>query len=312
MKGKIIMTVSEMQDRAKWLALRNKGIGGSDIAVIVGMNNWKSPFQLWAEKTGETAQEDLSDNEFIYWGNVLEEAVANRFCELTGKTVRRCGMLQDEVVPYFLANVDRLVVGEQAGLEIKTTSSFKRKEWDEDKLPDSYYLQCQWYMGITGFPKWYIAVLIGGNKFIWKEIPRNEDDIAAIRQAGMEFWDKVQTHTMPELDGSDSCGKILSEKFNRVEDNTVMLPSIASQYITRIDELDATEKVVSAEKEKLKNELKLLLGNAEHGVIGSRKVNWTAVAGRTSIDSKALKKDLPDVYSRYAKTGKPSRKFTIS
>ena len=83
--AKLILTVEEMKDRAAWLKVRNTGIGGSDASVVVGMNKWKSPFQLWMEKTGQKEPDDLSDNEAVYWGTVLESAVANRFSEITGK-----------------------------------------------------------------------------------------------------------------------------------------------------------------------------------------------------------------------------------
>lgn len=122
--AKLIMTVEEMQNRSKWLKMRKAGIGGSEAAAIVGLNPWKSAFQLWMEKTGQVEPEDLSDNEYVYWGNVLEQAVADRFCELTGKKVQRRGMLQDDEYPYMLASVDRMVVGENAGLECKTTNAF--------------------------------------------------------------------------------------------------------------------------------------------------------------------------------------------
>lgn len=181
------MTVEEAQDRKAWEALRNKGIGGSDAAVIVGKNKWKSPYTLFCEKTGKIEPEDLSNNEFVYWGNVLEDAVANRFCQDTGKKVRRCGTLADEDHDYMLANVDRLIVGENAGLECKTANGFKAKEWEGDEVPVSYILQCQWYMMITGADKWYIACLIGGNKFVQKEVPRNEADIEFLREAAIDF-----------------------------------------------------------------------------------------------------------------------------
>ena len=144
MKGKLVMTVAEMAEHDKWLEMRNKGIGGSEAAVIVGMNRWKSPFQLWLEKTGEVEPEDLSNNEFVYWGTVLEQCVADRFAELTGKRVTKRGMLQDEEVPYFFANVDRVVVGENAGLECKTTNAYAKDAWEGDNIPDAYYCQCQW------------------------------------------------------------------------------------------------------------------------------------------------------------------------
>ena len=181
MKGKLIMTVEQAADRVAWERVRNSGIGGSDIACIMGLNPWKSAYALYAEKHGDVEAEDLSDNEFVYWGTVLEQVVADRFCELTGKKVRKCGTLQDESYEFMLANVDRLVVGENAGLECKTANGFKSKDWDGDELPDSYYCQCQWYMAVTGYDKWYIACLIGGNHFVWKEIPRNDEFIEDMR-----------------------------------------------------------------------------------------------------------------------------------
>ena len=184
MNAKLIMTVEEMKDRKAWEKLRNIGIGGSDAAIIAGLNRWKSPFKLWQEKTGQVEPEDLSDNEYVYWGTVLEQAVADRFTELTGLKVKKCGTLQSLDYPFMIANVDRLVVGENAGLECKTANGFKAKEWEGDNVPDGYYLQCQHYMAVTNCEKWYIACLIGGNHFVWKEIPRNEEDITALIAAG--------------------------------------------------------------------------------------------------------------------------------
>lgn len=112
MNAKLIMTVEEMKDRKAWEKLRNIGIGGSDAAIIAGLNRWKSPYQLWLEKTRQVEPEDISDNEYVYWGTVMEQLVADRFCELTGKKVRKCGMMQSLTHEFMLANVDRLVVGE--------------------------------------------------------------------------------------------------------------------------------------------------------------------------------------------------------
>lgn len=313
MKGNLIMTVAEMADRDKWLELRKKGIGGSEAAIIVGMNPWKSAFQLWMEKTGQTEPEDISNNEYVKWGTKLEQLVAEAFCEETGKQVRRCGMMADEEYPYMLASVDRLVVGENAGLECKTANGFKAKEWEDDKVPDAYYIQCQWYMMVTGAEKWYIACLIGGNHFVWKEIARNDGDIEAIRMAAVDFWSKVQTGVMPAVDGSADCSSALADRFkDAAPGSECQLPSTAAGWLTRYDELKATEKEVEKQLMQCKNELALLLGNCEKGYCGERFVRWVSVKGRTTVDSKRLKAELPDVYGRYAKVGQPSRRFDIS
>ena len=91
MEAKLIMPLEKMKDQDKWLKLRNSGIGGSDAADVLGLNKWKSPFQLCLEKTGQTETDDLSSNEYVYWGNILELVVAydKRESPSCHKTARR-------------------------------------------------------------------------------------------------------------------------------------------------------------------------------------------------------------------------------
>lgn len=309
--AKLIMTVEEMQDRSKWLEMRKCGIGGSEAAAIVGLNPWKSAFQLWMEKTGQVEPEDLSDNEYVYWGNVLEQAVADRFCELTGKKVQLRGMLQDDEYPYMLASVDRMVVGENAGLECKKTNAFNNKAWADDELPDSYYIQCQWYMMVTGCEKWYIAVLIGGNKFIWKEVPRNAADIEALRKDAVDFWSMVTTGTMPPVDGSENCSNALAQKFKGKKDLAINLPAAAKYCIDRLREIKETIVELEGQKKLSENELKAMLGDAEIGVIGEDRVSWKVQNGRITVDSKRLKAERPEIYSKYSKVGNSIRVFKV-
>ena len=310
MDSKLIMTVEEMEDRDIWMKLRNSGIGGSDAGVIAGLNRWKSPYQLWLEKTGQVEPEDLSDNEYVYWGTVLEQVVADRFCELTGKKVYRKGMMQNNNDEWLLANVDRLVVGEKAGLECKTANGFAGKEWEDDKVPDSYYLQCQHYMMATGCEKWYIACLIGGNHFVYKEIPRNEDDITSLYAAEKAFWTvNVKGGIMPEVDGSDSCTAALRERFPGGSAEEVTLPDAAAAILDSLDQLKETKKDIEEQIKKAQNEICVMLGDCEVGYVGERKVTWKAQAGRVTVDSKKLKAEKPEIFAAYSKQGNPIRVF---
>ena len=314
MRGKLIMTVAEMADREKWLEARNKGIGGSEAAVIVGMNRWKSPFQLWLEKTGEVEPEDLSDNEFVYWGNVLEQAVADRFELDTGKKVTKRGMLQDEEVPYFYANVDRVVVGENAGLECKTTNAFNKDEWEGDTVPDAYYCQCQWYMGVTGAEKWYIACLIGGNKFVFKEIARNEDDIAALRAAAKAFWEtNVEGGVMPEADGSKNCAAALTKRFNGGDKEVLNLDGEAGVYelAAQILDIKATIKQLEAQQAEAENKIKAAMGDHENAQAGRFVMSWATVNTAGRFDKKKFETDYPGVYAKYMSAPGKTRRFTV-
>ncbi len=298
----LIMSVKEAKDHDKWLKVRNMGIGGSDAGVIMDLNPYKSPFQLWMEKTGQTHPEDLSDNEYVYWGTVLEDAVARRFSELTGKNVTHRGTLQSEEFPFMLANVDRMVIGEDAGLECKTANAFSSKKWDGDEIPDSYYCQCLHYMAVTGCQKWYIAVLVGGNHFIWKEISRNEEDIQALIKAESEFWEKVQKKEMPSVDWTVSCADALKEKFH---DNgeEMELPAEAGDILKELDEYQEAEKALKQEIQLKKNEICAILGDFQIGRIGDRKVTWKSQNGRESVDLKKLKKEALGMFDRLKEEG---------
>ena len=310
----MIMTAAEIENREAWLKVRNDSIGGSEAAAIVGMNPWKSEYTLWLEKTGQSQQEDISENECVHFGTILEQVVADEFCRREGKKVRKCGLFRCNKYPFMTASFDRLLVGEDAGLECKTSNAFKREEWDEGEIPPNYYVQCQHYMLVSGLPRWYIACLIGGNHFVSWVVERNDDDIAALEQAEIAFWDKVQRHIMPEVDGSESSTDSLKKMYKGGQAEPVMLPQESMDLLKRLDELKALKSDIDSQTKDIQNKLCAMLGDNEIGIIGEgdneRKVTWKTVNGRVTIDSKKLKKDLPDVFEKYSKKSADSRRFS--
>ena len=99
---------------------RHKFIGGSDAGTIMNVNPWKSQYELWLEKTGQLEPDDISDKLQVWFGTEEEEIVAKRFCLETGKSVRRSNMTYlCKEYPFLAGHVDRMVVGENAGLECK-------------------------------------------------------------------------------------------------------------------------------------------------------------------------------------------------
>lgn len=310
----MIMTAAEIENREAWLKVRNDSIGGSEAAAIVGMNPWKSEYTLWLEKTGQSQQEDISENECVHFGTILEQVVADEFCRREGKKVRKCGLFRSNKYPFMTASFDRLLVGEDAGLECKTSNAFKREEWDEGEIPPNYYVQCQHYMLVSGLPRWYIACLIGGNHFVSWVVERNDDDIAALEQAEIAFWDKVQRHIMPEVDGSESSTDSLKKMYKGGQAEPVMLPKESMDLLKRLDELKALKADIDSQTKDIQNKLCAMLGDNEIGIIGEgdneRKITWKTVNGRVTIDSKKLKKDLPDVFEKYSKKSADSRRFS--
>jgi putative phage-type endonuclease len=315
MKAKVILTVAEAEkDHEKWLEIRNKGIGGSDAGTIMGINPYRSRLSLWMEKTGKQEPKDLADNEAVQWGIRNEPTIATWFAEVTGKKLRKCGTMQSDKYPWLLANVDRLIDGENAGLEIKTAGIKQSKRWEGDEVPDEYYAQCQHYMLVTGCDKWYIAVLLGGNKAIYKEVPRNEQFIEELFEKEAAFWTLVEHDIMPEVDGSKDAKEALNFLYPQAKKETEL-------------ELETTDKLEEIFKDyadykkaindytilatECENRIKALMGDNERCKIGNHKASWTNSAGRTGIDSEKLKSELPDIYKKYIKVGKPSRRFSM-
>src|SRR5690606_30783967 len=119
------------------------------------------------------------------------------------KVRRRNAILQHQQYEWMIANIDREVVGVREGLECKTTSAFNAGEWKNDEIPAPYIVQCQHYMAVTGYSAWWIAVLIGGNKFVYKRIERDDELIEQLIELEKDFWENhVMKNVPPEMDGS--------------------------------------------------------------------------------------------------------------
>lgn len=288
--------------REDWLKERQKGIGGSDASVILGFNPWKSPFELYIEKTSDYLQE--IDNEAIHWGNVLEDVVAEEFARRTGKKIRRRNqMFRHKDHDFMIANIDRDVVGERALLECKTTNAFNADAWEGEHIPPAYICQLQHYMSVLDYEKAYIAVLIGGQKFVWKELERDDEFIELMIQHEKDFWENhVLAGIPPEIDGSSSATELLNKMYPQDNGEIVMLESDKAETLIEAIELIKAEIKEKQELQKeYENKLKLMIGDAAVGVTPRYEVNLKTYE-RNSVDTRKLKKELPDIAEKYSRT----------
>lgn len=288
--------------REEWLEHRMKHIGGSDAAAILGLNEYVSRYTVWADKLGKIPP--VEDNEAMRQGRDLEFYVAERFCEATGKKVRReNNILINPDYPYAHANVDRMVIGEDAGLECKTTSSLNMKKFKNGTYPDKYYVQCVHYMMVTGCKKWYLAVLVLNRSFMWFEIERDEDEINALAQSEEEFWKFVESESAPALDGTESTSDTINAIYPESNGESISLFGFDNDLETYIA-LTAQIKALEALKEESANKVKAYLENASRGESNRYRVSWASQT-RQTFDAKAFANDHPDMdLSNYYKTSK--------
>ena len=306
-----VLVQTEEMTREEWLAWRNQGLGGSDAAVACGLSRWKSPMELWLEKTGQ--MEPAEVGEPAYWGTVLEPLIREEFTKRAGLAVQEeKAILKHSKYGFMLANVDGFVedpVNGKGIFEAKTANAFAVKDW-EDSLPDEYMLQVQHYLAVTELEFAYVAVLFGGNTFQWRFIPRDESLIKLLIKLEAKFWHLVETNTPPPIDGSKASKDLLSRLYPEGKKNsTVELPEEAMTLIDEFEQAKADEYEALSIKDTAANKLKKLIGDNEIGVIQDRTVAWKTVKSER-LNSKMLKAEHPDIYKEYSESS-VSRRFSV-
>ena len=300
MSARVLASTAEMP-YGDWLEFRKKGIGGSDASVACGISRYKSPMELWMEKTGQLPYQEAG--EAAYWGTQLEPLVRAEFSRRTGVEVRLVKqLLQSEDYPFMLANLDGICQHPDFGtciFEAKTASAYKTGEW-ENRIPDEYMIQVQHYMAVTGYRAAYIAVLIGGNTFRWTLVERDEDLIHALVSFEADFWRHVQNLIPPPLDGSDAAARFIAERFpNSIPQSKIILPPAAADLLNRYDAACEQIDAATDQKKESENKLKEMLGENETGTSGDRIITWKTIA-QERLDSRTLKAEHPALYKKYS------------
>jgi len=258
-----------------WLAERREGIGGSDVAAVLGLSPWKSALALWAEKCGPVDQPNLDEIEYIEWGKILEEPIARRYVRETGRTLIDHGRFNIQFTPLhpcMHCTIDREIMpadGLMSGpgdLSIKNAGEFKLKDWEEEP-PLPYQVQLQHELCVTGMQWGSFAVLIGGNKFRWMDVPRNDKFIRYLIEKEEEFWDLVRRGDPPAADASDSTKEILLRLYPKDTGESKALPVEASDWAEQIRAAKAEIKRAEGLKQEFENKIKAAIGEANIGIL---------------------------------------------
>ena len=276
----------------EWLEVRRKGIGGSDIAAILGFNNYKSPLAIYLDKTDQKIPEE-QENVAAEVGLELEPYLSKKFIKWMAtnegidiELFEMPEVLQHDEIDYFLVNLDRWFVHPQRGncvVELKTTTEFKRDLWVGDEVPDEYYCQVQWQLMITGFKCGYLVVLIGNRIVDVKLIQRNEAFIGSLKLKGKSFWENfVEKEIPPAPIGVESDDAALKSLYP-VEDPGTFLEfkdkdeEMIISIMADIDTYSEQNRTAEKEIKRLKQIVKWKMGNFELGQAGGRKITFKTV-----------------------------------
>lgn len=306
------LVITKGLEKDDWLKYRRCGLTGTDIASIAGVNKYAGGTHVWLDKKGQL--EPIEQNEAMHWGTIIEPIIAKEFSNRTGLKIQNVNViLQHKEYEFALGNIDRLVTdenGEKGILEIKTASEYIKSDWDDDKVPPKYMLQLQWYMFVTGVNYGYFAALIGGNKYIQKYVKRDDELIEMLLEICKKFWNEnILKNIPPIVDGNDSTKELLTNMYPESVENEILLPYEAGELIVELEEYKVKAKELDFEITERENKLKQFLGENERGLIDDKKIIWKTYI-RSSVDSKKLKAEMPDIYEKYIKSSS-YKKFSI-
>jgi putative phage-type endonuclease len=297
-------------ENAAWLEERRKGIGGSDVAAIMGLNPWKTPFRVYQEKRREV--EDWKGNEATDWGKRMEPAIRQWYSDQTGRPVR----LPDKIIfstdhPFMLGDLDGFTDDKRI-VEIKTARS--GRGWGEpgtNQVPDYYLLQVQHYMIITGYPITDIPVSIAGGSPELYVVEADPELQEIIIDACWKFWERVQAGIPPDpMNYADAVQRYgQSAAAGAVKASEDIMETVRLLKIVR-RQADSLEE----QEERYKGGIISFLGDLGDTLVdadGTVLVTYKLSAGRKTLDQKALQKEYPEIYQNYIRAAEPSRRFLL-
>jgi len=303
-------------DRTAWLDARRKGIGGSDVAAMLGLSQYNTPYTLWLDKTGrDSGDSDISEP--AYWGNTLEDIVAQEFAKRSGNKIQRVNQLLVGEQPWMLANIDRAVVNREISgrvylkdgrlttdqiLECKTANGFLAKLWGdtEESVPDYYLTQCQWYLGITQAEICHMAVLIGGQSFRMYRIQRDDELIDMLQSEARTFWnDYVLADQPPDPTTLSDCAhRWAAHTDGQVHEADDDMAVLISEYKA----LGEAIKEAESNRDEMKLQIVKTMQEAEVIMHGGKKLLTYKTQEANRFDTKSFRAEHPDLADQFTKT----------
>lgn len=288
---------------AKWVESRKQGIGGSDVASLMGLNRYGSPYEVWMQKTGRMPAPDLGDVQAVEWGNRLEDVVRRKFAEQHPELdvhEMDCTLVSKER-PWAFANLDGMLTDQRGShgiLEVKTASAYRAGDWDDG--PPTYYLtQVAHYMSVTGFTWAWFAVLLGGNEYREFFVQRDEEDVRTVSSYVDTFWhENVEADVPPMLVGTPGETKALLSCCPQESDEYA---DAYGQTILNVLELVGVNqqiKDLTEHKRHLENDIRAAIGSNKGITTPTKKVTWVRTTAKR-FDAKRFKDENPELAAQY-------------
>ena len=310
------VTIIRPADRNEWLQHREQGIGSSEVATILGLNPWETPYQLWRRKKG--LDKGKSETFAMKAGHYLEDAVSMFWHDETGRDIikRSAGdwLMVNTEKPFMRVSPDRTYWlsgmphnnANKGILECKTT----QMRIDPDDLPKYWFCQVQYQLGVAEYEQGSLAWLSQGREFGYKDISLVPDFFAWICEEVTKFWvDNVQGNIEPE---AQSVEDVLL-RYNRHTDGKIL--EVSDDVFTACNDLKALKEQIAKldeHKEELETKIKMCFADAEAISYGGQTIaTWKAPKPSERFDAKAFAKAHPDLAKEFTAVSQGARRFLL-
>ncbi|MFI1702962.1 YqaJ viral recombinase family protein [Streptomyces griseoruber] len=301
--ARLLLPAGDLNDpeyRAQWEEVRRSGIGGSEVAKILGLNKYQGPRHVYEEKHGRPIPIDATLSEYAEVGQEIEDFIAYMFTKRTGiPAVPTPGTLANIDRPWMRSNVDRYALDAETGavvapVELKNRSAYQLDDW-EDGVPDAPALQVHWNMAVGGWPYGWAVALVGGNTLRYHRIERDEELIATLIDiCGKWFQRHVTEGFPPPADGLESTKELLGRLWDVKAKDVVDVPRLKAEklrkrraaLIAQIEELDTQRTTVE-------NEMRLVCGKSGIAEVEGKKA-WSYLQNGT-FSKKRFEQEYPEI-----------------
>lgn len=255
----------ETADRSEWLEARRAGIGASDIAAIMGISPWSTPFQVWASKVAEIPEDEGSEQ--MKWGRILENVILDEWAKDNWAVNARGQLIRSTDVPIMMATPDGITRTPMPSSRPAVAEAKNRAEWSWDSIPEYYHAQVQWQLAVTGYEVGYLIVLFAGRHLETFEIEADDDYQTAQILAAGEFWKLVEANEPPPTDGADN--PLMASLWPIHTEQAVEIDADAA---VELYEARSADKEASERRDAAEASIKAMLGEADTAVVGQQVV----------------------------------------
>lgn len=305
---------------------RTKYLGGSDIGAILGLSAFKSPLDVWLEKTGKSTSH--VDNLPVRFGTFAESFVASEYAKATGHTLlESSNAVTHPKHPYLQGHIDRYAInkpdlslfnGDGACnashlLECKTANPFTQSQWGEpgsDEVPMSYLAQCHWYLCLTKLERCDLAVLFGNSDFRIYQIERDAELESTLLETAIHFWQNhVQADIPPDPKTIADYQKLFAKE---LPGRTIEAGEQTRLLIDMVKDINAAIDVKEQELESIKKTIMAQMQEAQELTYqGKVLATWKRPKPSFRFDSKRFEGDHPELFPQYQTPIQNSRRLVI-